>query len=1154
MTVHRAVWAVVVTALLGLASLVASPPADAVPACTSAGGGSGYTVGICITAPAPGATLSGTQPVSASVTTVGMPSGTRVSGVVFCHDVTSCPSHAPGYLITDFVGTAAGAGQKVYSFDLDTRLFADISSMTLYAYAEVNDGTVTTPAGVTVGIANGQSAPSPIATGFAAHTAPANDGTVVGAVGDGAGGEPGETAVANLISSWTPAAFLYLGDVYDKGSPSEFTNWYDKYGYGDLKSVTDPTVGNHEYSASDTAEGYFRYWRSPPHYYSFDAGGWHFISLDANSQFGTSVPGVDQDLPSTVTGVTTQYDWLQSDLGSHAGACTVVYWHQPVWNQGGEPRSTRMQPIWSLLARKNVTLVLNGHDHDYQRYAALDANGSPKPTGVTEIIAGGGGHSSQVVVPGSQPGPNPITYATGFAAMRLVLHPDRVDYSAIAPDTAPDGRTIDAGSVPCQAQSQDKTPPSAPVASATTKLASNLASVNVSWRPSTDNRGVASYQVFRNGTAISPLLSSTSTAFSDDTVATSTTYSYTVKAKDGWGNSATSAPVQVTTPSATGAPVAVDALADTYVSSSSPTPKGSATRLRVQQSSSNTSVTYLKFDLRRLTGQIANASLQLDPAASTSLNATAWPVADTSWSESTLGWPGPAIGTTAGGTTNGVTQNVPVSLDVTNLVTSGAISSLALAETSGTTQQSFYSKEDSSGTAPHLIVSLVAPPDTTAPTVPGNVTASAQGENEVTVNWSASTDDSGVDHYVIYRGGAALDTVPAPATSYVDPSASGGTTYHFAVSAVDAAGNESAPSPDAVVTTPDLSEPEWEEQAVALATSATTASVYWEAAEDNVAVTGYRLYRDGNLQATVDDSTLRWRDTGLTPGQTYTYSVSAFDAAGNATTPSSETADPITTPDTSADVTPPTVPSAPAVTGGGSTVQLTWAGSTDDVEVAGYTIFEDGLPVAATSDTSYTSDVSSLDTHSWRVDAFDAAGNHSAWSPATTAAFGDSGPSPVDDAAYVQSGTSADNNYKWATALKVSGGFTPKVTYVKFSINTANALSVIDHVYLTLTTDQTSNPGFDVYVANGTAWTRQTITWNNQPGYSGPVVASSGPVTASGTVPTPPGAIDLAGMVSGYGTHSVALVATGSASQAYSSDVDAVPVTSRPSVEVVSHS
>ena len=119
---------------------------------------------------------------------------------------------------------------------------------------------------------------------------------MIAATGDGAAGSIMAQKVETMMEGWNPRLLMYLGDVYQRGSREEFDNFYDPV-FGRLADITVPTVGNHEYktwttSSSSPADGYFWYWgypRSAPtqqggggEYYSFNAGGWHIISLDAN--------------------------------------------------------------------------------------------------------------------------------------------------------------------------------------------------------------------------------------------------------------------------------------------------------------------------------------------------------------------------------------------------------------------------------------------------------------------------------------------------------------------------------------------------------------------------------------------------------------------------------------------------------------------------------------------------------------------------------------------------------------------------------------------------------------------------------------------------------------------------------------------------------
>jgi chitodextrinase len=158
----------------------------------------------------------------------------------------------------------------------------------------------------------------------------------------------------------------------------------------------------------------------------------------------------------------------------------------------------------------------------------------------------------------------------------------------------------------------------------------------------------------------------------------------------------------------------------------------------------------------------------------------------------------------------------------------------------------------------------------------------------------------------------------------------------------------------------------------------------WSASTDNVGVTGYRVYRNSSLVATVTGT--GYTDTGLAPATTYAYQVVAYDAAGNASSPASASA---TTPSDPAppppppptDTQPPTPPAnLTATIGKGRKVVLTWSGSTDDTGVAGYRVHRNAVPVATTASTSYTDSPGGKKgtAYAYYVVAYDAAGNASA--------------------------------------------------------------------------------------------------------------------------------------------------------------------------------
>ena len=280
--------------------------------------------------------------------------------------------------------------------------------------------------------------------------------------------------------------------------------------------------------------------------------------------------------------------------------------------------------------------------------------------------------------------------------------------------------------------------------------------------------------------------------------------------------------------------------------------------------------------------------------------------------------------------------------------------------------------------------------DTQAPSAPASLSATATSSTSAALSWSASTDNVGVLGYRIFRNGVQVGT--SSGTGFNDSGLSPSTTYSYTVVAFDAAGNTSSTSPSAIVTTPAGSQPDTQAPAApgtlnAVATGSSSIDLTWSAATDNVAVTGYRIMRNGSQVGTTAGTT--YIDVGLTPSTTYTYTVVAHDAAGN-TSPVSAPASATTNPISSGDTQTPSAPSGlSAAATGTSTVALDWTASTDNIGVTGYRIFRNGSQVGTTTNTSYTdSGLSPATVYTYSVVAFDAAGNNSAPSGSATATTG----------------------------------------------------------------------------------------------------------------------------------------------------------------------
>lgn len=273
-----------------------------------------------------------------------------------------------------------------YSFVWPTQKYLDASGTLQVQYKSTSG----TPASVSVTLANGnttdfQHSPNDWANFLPGAWNRAQDPTVM-AVGDGASNEVSSNAVANQVASANLPLFLYLGDVYETGTFTEFLNHYGVSGmdvpgggtlWGAAASVTQPTIGNHEY-ANRTA--WIDYWHGRPLYTSFMFGGVLFFDLNSSQPMAAGSP---------------QYNFVKSALTvPGAPACVVAYWHIPAIS-GSTIKSSEVD-MWSLLANNGGDLVLGGNAHSMVEYKPLDANFAAGTTGahMVEMIVGSGGHST----------------------------------------------------------------------------------------------------------------------------------------------------------------------------------------------------------------------------------------------------------------------------------------------------------------------------------------------------------------------------------------------------------------------------------------------------------------------------------------------------------------------------------------------------------------------------------------------------------------------------------------------------------------------------------------------------------------------------------------------------------------------------------------
>lgn len=195
------------------------------------------------------------------------------------------------------------------------------------------------------------------------------------------------------------------------------------------------------------------------------------------------------------------------------------------------------------------------------------------------------------------------------------------------------------------------------------------------------------------------------------------------------------------------------------------------------------------------------------------------------------------------------------------------------------------------------VVTTAAPADTTVPSTPTGLTATAVGSSRIDLSWNGSTDNVGVQGYKVFRDGTYLTSVgPVGSTSFIDTGLSAGTAYTYTVSAIDAAGGTSGQSTAASATTagPDLAAPSTPTAVSANVQAWNQVTITWAASSDTVGVTSYSVFRNGTKISVVAGSTRTFTDRSTAGSMTYSYTVKASDAAGN--TSAASTAAATTTP------------------------------------------------------------------------------------------------------------------------------------------------------------------------------------------------------------------------------------------------------------------
>jgi len=239
---------------------------------------------------------------------------------------------------------------------------------------------------------------------------------VIAAAGDICNSATSCAPTASLLDSINPTAVLTLGDnAYNDGTLTEYNNYYGP-NWGRFDAKVYPNPGNHEYHTTN-AQGYFDYFgpRAPAPYYSYDLGAWHLISL--NSEV-------------SVSSGSAQETWLKADLAAHSAKCTLAYWHRPRFSSGTEHgSSTTYAPLWDNLYAAGADVVLNGHEHNYERFAPQNPSGAADPKGIREFVVGTGGASHYSF--GTPIANSEVRDSMSFGVLKLTLHAQSYDWQFV---------------------------------------------------------------------------------------------------------------------------------------------------------------------------------------------------------------------------------------------------------------------------------------------------------------------------------------------------------------------------------------------------------------------------------------------------------------------------------------------------------------------------------------------------------------------------------------------------------------------------------------------------------------------------------------------------------------------------------------------------
>jgi hypothetical protein len=488
-----------------------------------------------------------------------------------------------------------------------------------------------------------------------------------------------QRATSDLLTGKNYAAVLTLGDnQYEDGTLPKYQQSFDP-SWGRVKSIIRPAVGNHEYNTAG-ADGYYSYFGAAAGdktkgYYSYDIGAWHIIALNSNC---SKVGGCGAGSP--------QEKWLKADLAAHPNACTLAYWHHPRFSSGEHGSDAAYDVFWKDLYAAGAEIVLNGHDHDYERFAPQNPGGAADPNGIQEFVVGTGGknHYAFSTLRANSVARNFDTYGI----LRLTLHPASYEWQFVSEA----GKTFtDSGTRNCVTAS---TTQPTPVPTLTQTTASTTIAPTAEATQTSTPVSVPDSIPTDTSTVIAPTAGDTQTSTPENLPEATSAATSTTVASTPTGTISISLPSKKLT---------FKTVADAYVSSATPnTNYGVSKNLRVDGAPTVNS--YLLFNVQGLNASVASVKLRIYANSSSRAGIRVYSVSNTSWVEKNIIFSNaPALGAPAGssGRFKGGTW---ITVDITSLVTGNGVFCVVITGLDGTAIN--LASRESSKHAPRLIITI----------------------------------------------------------------------------------------------------------------------------------------------------------------------------------------------------------------------------------------------------------------------------------------------------------------------------------------------------------------------------------------------------------------------------------------------------------------